>query len=1070
MADPQTGEKMDPQGYYNGSLHVNMARPKNVDWVNAPVEMWFDNQNDVSTDAVQRQNRADFDASETAKALREAGQDPHIARAMNAKPKAEDDPNDVEESDLLNPENDLGKIWLGASKTLLDFYKKKNQPNVVPYGGQKWKFSPVPKPDDPLGADFRERDDSEVSQAGLDFIGNVNWNLMLEGQVHADTDEMPPEVAVALAGLMDLYKKLPDGTWSGTGRALKGVLGDPTTYITGLGGLKVVRQLLAGGVKQGGKHYLRDRLLRKLGGSAFVGVEGAGYAALDNMMRQKLEAGGDFDDITYGPEDFETNWEDVGNAAALGWGAGTALTFGLTAGVPAAVAGAKALGRAADTMTGDGATFRTGFGPIGDVLSDTVPGYRNIAPHLTEPERLSLRKKTATRLAGVFRRLPSAEEMASVAFAGKAKRGWYADSTKAILEVFGADDARRFTALLAATSPQVSVESNAINALRIWNGWNKAGRPTDEASIRRIMGENVQGEKGEGSILNAWFNNTVLALSEADPANINISEGKVSSFMANLLDNVVEVTNDAWMANYANIGKDRFGKGKGPVYLGNSARVREAAQILSDRTGDDWTPREVQETVWSFTKALYEKSKSGDQTAEQILKSGGLTDADVASVPDFRVLLADGIYASILKEGGYGQQVERLAAGGPGRGGRGIDGPAGQQRNVLEGETGGIGRADYEQHLTTAARRIGATKWRREWNKVGERIRGVAYRGLRGGNKSGLPQSYRRTDRGTGAGDLNLPSGVSVKNVWRVERDDVKEVFDDDRISRPDIVEFEPSTEAAQLFRERISEAAASHPAGGSVTIRDDYSGTRLFMTDDQQAGFALDGDDIISVFNQKGSSHRYASVGLIQLAVQAGGRRLDAFDTTLPLLYGLNKFKAVARMKWDDKYAPEGWDYDFYKDSNNGRPDLVFMVFDPKRGKEAFYDKIEAVETYVDSYDAGVKVQKDVLKKGRASVKKADIKKKIVGNLSPEERESYSQMSTSQKAKFIKDKTKEMEEAKAASEEVTDSPVVPRQSQIDMRIRQMAFENDVQSGIVTENTPGVDPDEVRAILAQPVP
>ena len=41
-----------------------------------------------------------------------------------------------------------------------------------------------------------------------------------------------------------------------------------------------------------------------------------------------------------------------------------------------------------------------------------------------------------------------------------------------------------------------------------------------------------------------------------------------------------------------------------------------------------------------------------------------------------------------------------------------------------------------------------------------------------------------------------------------------------------------------------------------------------------------------------------------------------------------------------------------------------------------------------------------------------------------------------------------------------------PRPSQIDMRIRQMAFENDIRSGIITEKTPGVDVDEVRAILA----
>jgi len=41
------------------------------------------------------------------------------------------------------------------------------------------------------------------------------------------------------------------------------------------------------------------------------------------------------------------------------------------------------------------------------------------------------------------------------------------------------------------------------------------------------------------------------------------------------------------------------------------------------------------------------------------------------------------------------------------------------------------------------------------------------------------------------------------------------------------------------------------------------------------------------------------------------------------------------------------------------------------------------------------------------------------------------------------------------------------RPSQVDMRIRQMAYENDVRHGAINENTPGVDPDEIRAIKAE---
>lgn len=40
------------------------------------------------------------------------------------------------------------------------------------------------------------------------------------------------------------------------------------------------------------------------------------------------------------------------------------------------------------------------------------------------------------------------------------------------------------------------------------------------------------------------------------------------------------------------------------------------------------------------------------------------------------------------------------------------------------------------------------------------------------------------------------------------------------------------------------------------------------------------------------------------------------------------------------------------------------------------------------------------------------------------------------------------------------------RPSQVDMRIRQMAFENDIRAGLITPESPNVDPDEVRAIQA----
>jgi hypothetical protein len=79
---------------------------------------------------------------------------------------------------------------------------------------------------------------------------------------------------------------------------------------------------------------------------------------------------------------------------------------------------------------------------------------------------------------------------------------------------------------------------------------------TDADAIRRIMGQSVQGGRGEDSILDAWINNSVTALSSDDPMRIVLSGPKVNSFMLNLVDEVNEVTNDAWIANYTGLLQD----------------------------------------------------------------------------------------------------------------------------------------------------------------------------------------------------------------------------------------------------------------------------------------------------------------------------------------------------------------------------------------------------------------------------------------------------------------------------------------------------------------------------------
>jgi hypothetical protein len=194
-------------------------------------------------------------------------------------------------------------------------------------------------------------------------------------------------------------------------------------------------------------------------------------------------------------------------------------------------------------------------------LKARVPGLSKVLPYLQDDEVAQLNLARAKKIVELYDKMPSVQEMAAVAIAGRAKRGWYLRSVAALRRIYG-EDAPRFAALLAALSPQQSVESNIENAVNVWNGWVAAGRPTDTAMISRIIGENVQGDKGEASVMEAWLGNSLRALQAEDQTaidlDVSISGPKVNSFMLNLLGFFNEVTNDAWMANYSGVDQEVF--------------------------------------------------------------------------------------------------------------------------------------------------------------------------------------------------------------------------------------------------------------------------------------------------------------------------------------------------------------------------------------------------------------------------------------------------------------------------------------------------------------------------------
>jgi hypothetical protein len=303
--------------------------------------------------------------------------------------------------------------------------------------------------------------------------------------------------------------------------------------------------------------------------------------------------------------------------------------------------------------------------------------------HMTPAEQAQVagyRESAVQKVVDAFHGSTPTDETAAMALVGKAKKGWYARSAKALTQMFG-PDATRFGALLAAMSPQIGIEGNFSNALKTWVNWDKAGRPTGHDAIRQVMENSVQrspdAPPGKSSVLPAWHQNSVRALTSKDPEaeNFKLSGPKVDSFMRNLRDNVHEVTNDSWNAVAMNMDQALFGgrralapentfgerAGKSPSYIGVSAKIRAAAGRLSKLTGETWTPREVQETMWSFVKTAFEHSERTGKSIPDLIRSGELNDDLIGATPDFHRLFSSGEHRGFLRGTRYEANAERLA-------------------------------------------------------------------------------------------------------------------------------------------------------------------------------------------------------------------------------------------------------------------------------------------------------------------------------------------------------------------------------------------------------------------------
>lgn len=129
--------------------------------------------------------------------------------------------------------------------------------------------------------------------------------------------------------------------------------------------------------------------------------------------------------------------------------------------------------------------------------------------------------------------------------------------------------------------------------------------------------------------------------------------------------------------------------------------------------------------------------------------------------------------------------------------------------------------------------------------------------------------------------------------------------------------------------------------------------GGKIFMTEDGLAGAYVKKDGYMGgLFKSPKATYKEVAKLLQQARIKVGGKFMDAYATELEKIYVKNGFRPIARMKFNEEYAPEGWDAP--GSALAGKPDVVFFAYDPE-GKYKIGDG-----EYVEDYDAAYEMAKN--------------------------------------------------------------------------------------------------------------
>ena len=381
-----------------------------------------------------------------------------------------------------------------------------------------------------------------------------------------------------------------------------------------------------------------------------------------------------------------------------------------------------------------------------------------------------------------------------------------------------------------------------------------------------------------------WMRTWGRLVGNLSPEGISAAQNQVDNFLATLdgASDVVESygytvdeiqQSDKKMMALATKLHNKYAQGsfKDKSDINKAAKLLDTAvnfPIVAPRNGTErqWIREVVAETQRKLTERGYETDTASLQA--------------LLWYPEKEFYLQNGVGNERSKPTDYAQELAKLAKS-RGITQSGIDGAIATARERLSaGNVGATTAASIE-----AGR--GPTLAAKERQLL---LQDAALRFLRE-----LPATYSSTAPKGAARELN---GAPVRAIHKPVIK-AKNKLQAAGLAAPSFVELEPSPESAKLFFKRAQK--------GSGPTQNGYESMRLFMTPDGKAGFAIDGDQILSLYKNSDVKESGLAYPSLLLAVQEGARTLVTKDDFTQYAYAKIGFTTAAR--------------------TSGSPDTLYMV-----------------------------------------------------------------------------------------------------------------------------------------------